>query len=131
VDFAEARASLERCRLERKPFVASDPLNPLRAEKRTQTTEHQAGSIDMRSSLFVKVSAAILLVSASVTNAQDMQPRGQPSARATLQDDANASAQSDTDMSYGGIVATRSEAGAPQRPTQCNYARQCNLFSKH
>ena len=85
----------------------------------------------MKSSLFVTVSAAILLVSTSITNAQDMQPREQPSARATLQDDANASAQSGTDMSYGGIVVTRSEAGAPPRPTQCNFARQCNLFSKH
>jgi hypothetical protein len=85
----------------------------------------------MKSSLLVTVSATILLVSASITNAQDMQPRGQPSARSTLQDDANASAQSGTDMSYGGIVATRSEAGAPPHQTQCNYARQCNLFSKH
>jgi len=37
------------------------------------------------------VSGAIFLVSASITNAQDMQPRAQPSARATLKDDANAS----------------------------------------
>jgi hypothetical protein len=85
----------------------------------------------MKSPLFGTVSAAILLVSAGITNAQDIQPHEQPSARATLQDDANASAQSGTDMSYGGIVATRSEAGAPARPTQCTYARQCNLFSKH
>ena len=85
----------------------------------------------MKSALFVTVTGAILLVSASITDGQDMQQRAQPSARATLQDDANASAQSSTDMSYGGIVATRSEAGAPPRPTPCAYARQCNLFSKH
>jgi hypothetical protein len=85
----------------------------------------------MKSALFVTVTAAVLLVSASITNAQDMQPRAQPSARATLQDDANASAQASTDMSYGGSVATRSEAGAPPRPTPRAYARQRNLFSKH
>jgi len=85
----------------------------------------------MKSAYFVTVIGAILLVSASITNAQDMQLRAQPSARASLQDDANASAQSSTDMSYGGIVDTRSEAGAPPRPTPCDDARQCNLFSKH
>jgi hypothetical protein len=85
----------------------------------------------MKSAFFATVTGAILLVSASVTSAQDMQQRAQPSARSTLQDDANASAQSSTDMSYGGIVATRSEAGAPPRPNPCAYARKCNLFSKH
>ena len=85
----------------------------------------------MKSSLLVTVSATILLVSASITNAQDMHLRAQPSARASLQDDPNASAQSSTDMSYGGVVATRSEAGAPPRPTPCADTRQCNLFSKH
>lgn len=85
----------------------------------------------MKSAYFVTVIGAILLVSASLTNAQDMHLRAQPSARASLQDDANASAQSSTDMSYGGIVATRSEAGAPPRPSLCTDARQCNLFSKH
>jgi cytoskeletal protein RodZ len=85
----------------------------------------------MKSAFFVTVTGATLLVSASVTSAQDIQQRAQPSARSTLQDDANASAQSSTDMSYGGIVATRSEAGAPPPRNPCAYARQCNLFSKH
>ncbi|QIE29372.1 hypothetical protein SBC1_72400 (plasmid) [Caballeronia sp. SBC1] len=85
----------------------------------------------MKSAYFVTVIGAILLVSASITNAQDMHLRAQPSARASLQDDANASAQSSTDMSYGGVVATRSEAGAPPRPTPCADASQCNFFSKH
>lgn len=87
--------------------------------------------MNVKSAYFATVTGAVLLVSASITNAQDMQPRAQPSARASLQDDANASAQSSTDMSYGGIVATRGEAGAPPRPTPCDYAHQCNLFSKH
>ena len=85
----------------------------------------------MKSAYFVTVIGAILLVSASITNAQDMHLRAQPSARASLQDDANASAQSSTDMSYGGIVDTRSEVGPPPRPTPCADVRQCNLFSKH
>ena len=85
----------------------------------------------MKSAYFVTVIGAILLLSASITNAQNVQLRAQPSARASLEDDANASAQSSTDMSYGGMVATRSEAGAPPRPSLCADARQCNLFSKH
>jgi hypothetical protein len=105
--------------------------HPSFAEKRDSGDPISSREFDLKSALFVTVTGAILLVSASITNGQDMRRRAQPSARATLQDDANVSAQSSTNMSYGEIVATRSEDGAPPRPTPCAYARQCSLFSKH
>ncbi|AMM18623.1 hypothetical protein AX768_30870 (plasmid) [Burkholderia sp. PAMC 28687] len=85
----------------------------------------------MKSAFVVTAVGAFLFASASITNAQDAQQRAQPFARSAMQDDANASAQSSTDMSYGGVVATRREAGGPLRPTTWAYARQRDLFSKH
>lgn len=99
-------------------------------EKRTQAAKHTAGSITMKSTVVVTAAGAILMVAANITSAQETQQRAQPSARATMQDNANASAQASTDMSYGGIEATRSAAG-DRRSNTCATGARCDLFSKH
>jgi hypothetical protein len=84
----------------------------------------------MKSAFVVTAAGAILVVAASITSAQESQQRPQPSARATMQDNANASAQSSTDMSFGGVEATRSAAG-DRRSNTCATGGRCDLFSKH
>ena len=76
---------------------------------------------------------AIFLVSAGCTSVQETQQSVQPSARATMVENANASAQSSTDVSYGGVPDTRTATGGARStnaPT-CATRTQCNLFSKH
>jgi hypothetical protein len=48
-------------------------------------------------------------------------------------ENANASAQSSTDVSYGGVPDTRSAAGGARSlsPPTCPTRLNCELFSKH
>jgi hypothetical protein len=104
----------------------------------------------MKSALILTVFGTILLGSASMANAQETQQSAPPSARAKMVEDANMSAQSGTDVSYGGVSDTRSETGGPQtegahRPiapvapitpvsslsSACAGGARCDLFSKH
>lgn len=68
---------------------------------------------------------------ASAQSANDAQQRpvaasAQPSASA-FQRDANASEQSTTDMSYGGVPETKGDAGAPAAKP-CTHGPQCDIF---
>ncbi|SAL68862.1 hypothetical protein AWB69_08110 [Caballeronia udeis] len=101
----------------------------------------------MKPALILTVSGTILLGSASMVNAQETQQSAPPSARAKMVEDANMSAQSGTDVSYGGVSDTRSETGgaqtegahppvAPITPisspsSACAGGARCDLFSKH
>lgn len=69
----------------------------------------------MKSTFVLTAAGAALLVSASIASAQ--QTRGAPpSARTIMQQNANDSAQSTTDMSYGGVLDTYGDNGAANGP---------------
>ena len=98
----------------------------------------------MKSALILTVFGTILLGSASMANAQETQQSAPPSARAKMVEDANMSAQSGTDVSYGGVPDTRSETGGAQTEgvhpplppvlslsPACAGGARCDLFSKH
>jgi hypothetical protein len=110
------------------------------AGKRTQADELHARSMEMKPALISTAAGAILLVSASLTSAQEQRQNVQPSARQTMVENANASAQSTTDVSYGGVPDTQSSTGGMRpdpsaseamRPGICATSPRCNLYSKH
>ena len=90
----------------------------------------------------------MLLVAAGAANG-GTQYDVQPSGRAIMEQNADQSAQSSTDMyygetgrnvnaseqsktgaSYGGVAGVRSEAGGP-RPRPCSTGHQCNIYFGH
>ena len=87
----------------------------------------------MKSAFVLSAASAVLLVSAGFTSAQETQQSVQPSARARMVENANASAQSSTDVSYGGVPDTRSATGAARSPIspKCATRLKCDLFPKH
>ena len=87
----------------------------------------------MKLAFALTAAGAIFLMSAGCTSVQETQQSVQPSARATMVENANASAQSSTDVSYGGVPDTRSATGATRSPIspKCATRLKCNLFSKH
>jgi hypothetical protein len=90
----------------------------------------------MKPALISTAAGVVLLATASLASAQQQQPEQQnvpPSARQTMVENANASAQSNTDMSYGGVPDTRNATGALTliRPDTCPSSPRCNLYSKH
>jgi hypothetical protein len=84
----------------------------------------------MKSAYVLAAFGAIMLGSTSIATAQETQQSAQPSARAKMAENANASAQSSTDVSYGGVPDTRSASGR-MRSTTCATPDQCDLSSKH
>ena len=84
----------------------------------------------MKSAFVLTAAGAVLVVSAGCTSVQETQQSVQPSARATMVENANASAQSSTDMSYGGVPDTRSATGGTRSPT-CATRLKCDPSSKH
>ena len=84
----------------------------------------------MKSAFVVMLTGVILAITTSLASAQEPQQRTQPSGRATMLKDANASAQADTDMSYGGAEATQSAAGS-RLSKPCSPGTRCHVFSKH
>jgi hypothetical protein len=87
----------------------------------------------MKSAFVSTVTGAVLLVSAGCTSVQEAQQSAQPPARATMVENANASAQSSTDVSYGGVPDTRSASGSTRSTSSptCVTGFRCDLFSKH
>jgi hypothetical protein len=94
----------------------------------------------MKPALISMAAGAILFVSASLTSAQEQQENVQPSARQTMVENANASAQSNTDVSYGGVPDTQGSTGGMRptpsatdaiRPDICATSPRCNLYSRH
>lgn len=87
----------------------------------------------MKSAFVSTVTCAVLLVSAGCTSVPEAHQSVPPPARATLVENANESAQSTTDVSYGGVPDTQSTSGnarSPGPPT-CVTGPRCDLFSKH
>jgi hypothetical protein len=87
----------------------------------------------MKSTFVSTVACAVLLVSAACTSAQETQQSVQPTARASLVENANESAQSITDVSYGGVPDTQSASGSTRSPgpPTCVTGPRCDLPSKH
>ncbi len=87
----------------------------------------------MKSAFVSTVTGAILLVSSGCTSVQEAQQSVQPPARATMIENANASAQSSTDVSYGGVPDTRSATGSKRSDSSltCANGVQCDAASKH
>ena len=87
----------------------------------------------MKSAFVSTVTCAVLLVSAGCTSVQEAQQSTQSPARATLVENANESAQSTTDVSYGGVPDTQSASGNTRSlgPPTCVAGPRCDLFSKH
>ena len=79
----------------------------------------------------------VLLWSAGMANAQQTQRYAHASARARMVEDANMSAQSITDVSYGGVPDTHSatggvrEAGTLPISAGCARGTQRKLSSRH
>lgn len=87
----------------------------------------------MKSGLLLMTVSALLLVP-GITTAKDgrqvpwyTHQTVQDSGRKMMQDNANASAQSVTDMSYGGAPETGSMSGGPGART-CSTGPQCDLY---
>ena len=87
----------------------------------------------MKSAFALTAVGAALLVSAGCTSVQETQQSEQQPARATMVENANASAQSSTDVSYGGVPDTRSatESKRSDSSPTCANAVQCDAPSKH
>jgi len=89
----------------------------------------------MKPTFIFMVIGTVLLGSSSMTNAQETQRSTDPSARARMVEDANMSAQSSVDLSYGGVPDTRSETGGTQtggaHSPICASKTRCDLSSKH
>ena len=83
----------------------------------------------MKLRLVVPVVSALMMAATGVAYAADMQQQDtqQSTGQATMQDNANASAQSTTDMSYGGVADTRGAAGMA-RARGCAGPSQCDVF---
>jgi hypothetical protein len=87
----------------------------------------------MASAFASKTTVVILLMFAGIANGQETQQTAPPSARATMVENANASAQSSTDVSYGGVPDTRSATGSKRSDSSptCANGVQCDAPSKH
>jgi hypothetical protein len=89
----------------------------------------------MKPTFFLAAIGTALLGSTSITNAQGTQPSADPSSRARMVEDADMSAQSSADLSYGGVPDTRSAAGSTQTGAThsdlCASGNRCDPASKH
>jgi|GraSoi_2013_40cm_1033754.scaffolds.fasta_scaffold96916_2 hypothetical protein len=81
----------------------------------------------MKSSLMLSAIGACLFAVAGVTTAAQPPQDAQSSGKAAMQENANMSAQSSTDMSYGGVADSRSTSGGMQ-PRKCSTGPQCDIF---
>ena len=71
-----------------------------------------------------------MVVGAGLPNrlhADEVSLHGEPPPHQKMQDDANASAQADTDMSYGGSSETHGESGGAANP-HCVVRAQCDIY---
>ncbi|MBN3758513.1 hypothetical protein G3N95_36775 [Paraburkholderia sp. Tr-20389] len=74
------------------------------------------------------VVGALLMAMPAATWADDVAQSSEPS-KATMQNNANASAQATTDMSYGGAMDTRTSSGLPmQHSRKCATGPECNIY---
>lgn len=83
----------------------------------------------MKSRFVLPIAGALLLAAAgAVSAAETQQPQDpQTQGQAQMMQNANTSAQSSTDTSYGGVPDTRSTAGGMRTHT-CSSRPQCDIF---
>src|ERR1700709_539685 len=84
----------------------------------------------MKSAFALTAAGAIVVVSAGCTSVQEAQQSAQPSARATMLENANASAQHSRDVSYKGGPDRRAATGGARSPSSptCATRLKCDLF---
>lgn len=76
------------------------------------------------------ITACVLVLGAGMprtAHTEDAPSHTQPSSHQRMQDDANASAQASTDMSYGGAPDTRSASGKAASPP-CGPGLRCDVY---
>lgn len=83
----------------------------------------------LRLALIATCAAAVAAVAPGTALAKD-EPVSQERAHQTMTDDADASAQAGTDMSYGGTPDTHSASGH-RTGKMCWPRPDCDVFSRH
>ena len=76
------------------------------------------------------IAACVLVVGAGMPHrlhADEASSHGEPPPHQKMQDDANASAQAGTDMSYGGESDTHGESGGATHQ-RCVVREQCDIY---
>jgi len=82
----------------------------------------------MKIMMALSVAGALLMAMPVATMADDVAQSSDPS-KATMQSNANASAQATTDMSYGGSMDTRTSSGVPMmHARKCSTGPECNIY---
>ena len=81
----------------------------------------------MKKLLAVPVVGALLFAAAGEAVGAEA-PQDQTTPKATMFDNANASAQATTDMSYGGTSDIQSASGTMQHWRKCSTGPQCNIY---
>jgi hypothetical protein len=83
---------------------------------------------DMKILTTLPLAGALLMTIPAAAWADDVAQSSEPS-KATMQNNANASAQATTDMSYGGATDTRTSSGMPMMHSRsCSTGPQCNIY---
>ena len=82
----------------------------------------------MKILMALPVAGALLMAMPVATMAEDI-AQSSDASKATMQNNANASAQATTDMSYGGAMDTRTSSGRTMPSTRnCSTGTQCNVY---
>lgn len=83
----------------------------------------------MKILMALPVASALLMAVPVATMAEDL-AQSSDASKASMQNNANASAQATTDMSYGGAMDTRSSSGTTmmQHSRNCSTGPQCNIY---
>jgi hypothetical protein len=83
---------------------------------------------DMKILMALPVAGALLMAMPVATMADDI-AQSSDASKASMQNNANASAQATTDMSYGGATDTRTSSGRTMQATRnCSTGPNCNIF---
>jgi hypothetical protein len=83
---------------------------------------------DMKILMALPVAGALLMAMPVATMAEDI-AQSSDASKASMQNNANASAQATTDMSYGGAMDTRTASGRTMQSTRnCSTDSQCNIY---
>ncbi|MEI6001434.1 hypothetical protein H3V53_31035 [Paraburkholderia bengalensis] len=82
----------------------------------------------MKILMALPVAGALLLAVPVATMAEEV-AQSSDASKAAMQNNANASAQATTDMSYGGTMDTRTSSGKTmQHARDCATGLQCNVY---
>ncbi|MBP0593699.1 hypothetical protein J8I87_29230 [Paraburkholderia sp. LEh10] len=82
----------------------------------------------MKILMALPVAGALLMAVPVATMAEDV-AQSSDASKATMQNNANSSAQATTDMSYGGSMEMRTSSGRPMpHARDCSTGPQCNIY---